>query len=75
MQELSHPGGDIFHGGFRNELSASSETFSGSLHMNNDFESPIFTDNDFQSLVHLDFPILQNENNVYPNTVPSENAM
>ncbi|RKF55092.1 hypothetical protein GcC1_206050 [Golovinomyces cichoracearum] len=39
MQETSNPGGDLFHGGFQIEPSASSETFSGSLHMNNGFES------------------------------------
>ncbi|RKF65048.1 hypothetical protein GcC1_126009 [Golovinomyces cichoracearum] len=39
MQEPSNPGGDLFDGGFQNELSASSETFSGPMHMNNGFES------------------------------------
>ncbi|RKF53809.1 hypothetical protein GcM3_215038 [Golovinomyces cichoracearum] len=43
--------------------------------MNNEFESPIITENGFQSLVHLNFPILQDGNNVYPNIVPNENAM
>ena len=38
----SNPGGDLFDGGFQNELSVSSETFSGSLYMNNGFESYAF---------------------------------